>query len=399
MASKEANDSSSSEDEDDPLSGDLALWQKAWLARYRDELIRRMPTVDVVDQLVHRGAIDTGMDAYQRIRACHEELRNERARLLLDYVTSQTQKIFWDFQDALTMQHCRDLALRPGDVQVVEESFSNLELSAAAAPCRRPRRPRPASVEHVIEELKSRYRKRKVPSLDGQVPRKPMSLDQLRVNICLLSVDKLDALCGCGGSAQRQPFGMSGLESKESSVVELEDLFNPDENGEVPCMQVASGIAGSGKTMAFMKKAPFEWAKKRRRRPFWKKITMLFGGSLTNPDWWEAKNLAEVFGLSSFDLTKEEEDEVVRYIRSHATEVLLVADSMDEAELRTDSFLWSVLTGNCEAVEGLKVIICSRPCEKTSWLAKTYLFDRHLEVVGFTEEKIRQFVQTYFGFG
>ena len=296
------------------------------------------------------------------------------------------------------MQHCSDLALRPEGlgVPMVEESFSNLELSAAAAPCRPPR-PRPASVEHVIEELKSRYRKRKVASLDGQVPRKPMSLDQLRVNICLLSIDKLDALCGCGGSAQRQPFGLSSLERKESSVVELEDLFNPDENDEVPCMQVVSGIAGSGKTMAFMKKAPFEWAKKRRRRPFWEKVAILFGGSLTNPDWWEAKNLAEVFGLSSFDLTKEEEDEVVRYIRSHATEVLLIADSMDEAELKTDSFLWRVLTGNCEAVEGLKVIICSRPCEKTSWLAKTYLFDRHLEVVGFTEEKIKHFVQTFFG--
>ena len=395
MASKEAEDSSSSEDDDDPLTGVLALWQKAWLERHRDELIRRVPTIDVVDQLVQRGAIDTGMDAYQRILACHQELRNDRARLLLDYVTSHTQKIFWDFQEALSVQGS-DLALRPEDVQVVEKSFSDLELSAAAAPCRRPRRPRPVSVEHVIEELKSRYRKRKVPSLDGQVPLKPMSLDKLRVNICLLSMDKLDALCGCGGSAQRQPFGMSSLESKESSVVELEDLFNVDEYGEVPCMQVASGIAGSGKTMAFLKKAPFEWAKKRRRRPFWKNITMLFGGSLTNPDWWEAKNLAEVFGLSSFDLSKEEEVEVVRYIRSHAAEVLLVADSMDEAELRTDSFLWSVLTGNCEAVEGLKVIICSRPCEKTSWLAKTYLFDRHLEVVGFTEEKIGQFVQTFF---
>ena len=87
MASKEEDDSSSCGDDDDPLSGDLALWQKAWLARFRDELIRRMPTVDIVDQLVQRGAIDIGMDAYQRIRACHEELRNERARLLLDYVT------------------------------------------------------------------------------------------------------------------------------------------------------------------------------------------------------------------------------------------------------------------------------------------------------------------------
>ena len=45
------------------------------------------------------------------------------------------------------------------------------------------------------------------------------------------------------------------------------------------------------------------------------------------------------------------------------------------------------------------MIICSRPCEKTSWLAKYCPFDRHLEVVGFTEEKIGQFVESYFGPG
>ena len=98
----------------------------------------------------------------------------------------------------------------------------------------------------------------------------------------------------------------------EDSVVELEDLFNENENGEVPRMQVASGIAGSGKTMAFTLKAAYEWAKKGRRRPFWENITMYFEGSLTDPDWWNAENIAEVFGLPHHDLTMQEEKEVVR---------------------------------------------------------------------------------------
>ena len=396
MASKEAAASLTAE-EDHDQSGPIVPWQKAWLAKHRDKLIRRVPTMDVVDQLIPRRAMDIDMDVYQRIRACHEELRNDRARLLLDYVASHTQKIFWDFQETLTLVSCGDLAIRPEDEEEVAESFSAMELSAAAAPCRPPRKPRPASVDHVIEELKSRYRRRKVPSLDGRVPRKAVSLDEIRVNICLLSAEDLNALCGCG--VQRQPFEMSSLEGMEDSVVELEDLFNENENGEIPCMQVASGIAGSGKTMAFTLKATYEWAKKGRRRPFWKNITMYFEGSLTDPDWWNAENIAEVFGLSHHDLTMQEEKEVVRYICSHATEVLLVADSMDEADVKVDSFLWRVLTGNCKAVEGLKVIICSRPCEKTSWLARTYLFDRHLEVVGFTDEKLGQFVETYFSAG
>ena len=394
MASKEAVASLTAEEKDHDQSGPIVPWQKAWLAKHRDKLIRRVPTVDIVDQLIPRRAMDIEMDVYQRIRACNEELRNDRARLLLDYVASHTMKIFWDFQEALTLVGCGDLAIRREDVQEVAESFSASELSAAAAPCR-PKKPRAASVEYVIEELKSRYRQRKVPSLDGQVPRKAVSLDEIRVNICLLSAEKLNALCGCG--SQRQPFEMSSLEGVEDSLVELEDLFNQNENGEVPRMQVASGIAGSGKTMAFTLKASYEWAKKDRRRPFWENITMYFEGSLTDPDWWNAETIAEVFGLPHHDLTMQEEKEVVRYICSHASEILLVADSMDEADVKVNSFLWRVLTGNCKAVEGLKVIICSRPCEKTSWLARTYLFDRHLEVVGFTEEKIGQFVETYFG--
>ena len=381
--------------EEDDVSGPLEPWQKAWLAKHRDNLILRVPTMDVVDQLIQRHAMDTSMDIFQRISACHEALRNDRARLLLEYVASQTQKTFWDFQETLVSESCKDLAVRRGDVQEVVEGFSEVELSAAAEPRRPKTKPPPASVENVTEQLKTRYRKRKVPSLDSQVPRKAVSLDELHVNICLLSVEKLDALCDHGG--QRKPFGMSSLKGKESSVMDLEDLFNEDERGEVPRMQVVSGLAGSGKTMAFTLKATNEWAKKDRRRPFWKNIRLYFEGSLTDPDWWDAKNLSDLFGLSSFDLTKDEKGEVVEYIRSHADQVLLVADAMDEAKLKVDSFLWRVLTGNCKAVEGLKIIICSRPCEKTSWLARTYLFDRHLEVVGFTDEKIGQFVQTYFG--
>ena len=53
--------------------------------------------------------------------------------------------------------------------------------------------------------------------------------------------------------------------------------------------------------------------------------------------------------------------------------------------------------GNYKAVEDLNTIICSRLCKKTSWVARTYLFGRHLEVVGSTEEKIGQLAQVFFG--
>ena len=350
--------------------------------------------MDVIDRLITRHAIDPAMDVYQNIRACHEEKRNERARLLLDYIASQTQKIFWDFQKALTLETCSELAIRQEDAEAVAGRFSAMKrtMDASSGSCAKKTKRRPASVELVIEKLKKRYRKRSMASLDGQTSRR--SLDELRVNICLLSTERLEALCGCG--PQRQPFAMANLKGKESSVVNLEDIFNADESGKVPDMLAATGIAGSGKTTAFTKKAPFEWSKEDYERAFWESISMLFEGTLADKDWWDSKTLAEVFGLASFDLTKEEEDEVVRYIRSHAEEVLLVADAMDEADVKTDCLLWRVLKGECKAVEGLKVIICSRPCERTAWLAKNCPFDRHLEVVGFTEEKIGQFIEAYF---
>ena len=80
----------------------------------------------------------------------------------------------------------------------------------------------------------------------------------------------------------------------------------------------------------------------------------------------------------------------------HCEEILLVADSLDEAAIDKRSLLWRILCGKCEDLPKLHVIICSRPCEKTLWLSKHCLFSRRLEVVGFTEEKIGQFVTAFF---
>ena len=134
-------------EKDNEESWGLAPWQHAWLSRHRNELIRRMPTMDVVDRLIQRGAIDTDMDAYQEIRACHELLINERARLLLKFVALQTVKIFWDFQAALILEGCGDLAVRREDATTMMESFSAAELADSS------RRTNPA---HAYASRKSR---------------------------------------------------------------------------------------------------------------------------------------------------------------------------------------------------------------------------------------------------
>ena len=82
-AAKKVSSACAESEEDDGLSGDLALWQKAWLSRHRDDLVRRVPTMDVVDQLIPRRAIDPDMDVYQNIDACHERKRKRTSSLAL----------------------------------------------------------------------------------------------------------------------------------------------------------------------------------------------------------------------------------------------------------------------------------------------------------------------------
>ena len=230
-------------------------------------------------------------------------------------------------------------------------------------------------------------------SLTDAAGAESVSLDDIQVNICLLSADKLSALCGSPG--QKEPLTISNLKDKESSVIELEDVFQHDMHDRIQ----TSGIAGSGKSTAFMQKAPYEWAKvnpPRGHRPFWPHIALFFRGSLTNKKWWKARKLTEIFGLSRFNLTRKARSEVVRFIKSHSEQVLLVADALDEATVDEDSLLWEILTGKCEDLSRLKLIILSRPCERALWLSKNCLFHRRLEVVGFTDAKIARFVQVFF---
>ena len=389
MAAKEASVPLQGNDEDEKP---LQAWQMAWIRRHTDTLVERMSTMDIVDHLTEAGRMETKMDVYQKIES-QVTIPNERARLLLGFIKKQCSACFWDFQKALAADSASsDLAIARNDEQVVAGSFSSEELTAAFYSGWE--EGRPVSVVTVNKKLKERYRALKMPALDVEAGRKPVSLDEIRVNICLLSADKLDALCGSPG--QSQPFELDSLKDKTSSVVNLEDLFSKRTVSEAADLLMAAGIAGSGKSTAFTLKAAFEWAQVDCEEPFWDLFTLFFTGNLTDSSWWKAKDLVEVFGLGRYGLTEVEKKEVVAYMCDHSEEILLVADSLDEADVDKRSLLWRILCGKCQDLPKLHVIICSRPCEKTLWLSKHCLFSRRLEVVGFTEEKIAQFVAAFF---
>ena len=161
--------------------------------------------------------------------------------------TVRNSACFWDFQKALSADSASsDLAISRKDEQVVAGSFSAEELTSAVYSGWE--EGRPVSVVTVNKKLKERYRALKMPSLDVEAGRKPVSLDEIRVNICLLSADKLDALCGSPG--QGEPFKLDSLKDKTSSVVNLEDLFPKSAVSEAADLLMAAGIAGSGKSTA-----------------------------------------------------------------------------------------------------------------------------------------------------
>ena len=368
----------------------LPNWQLALLKRHETELIARMATKEVVDHLVAKRWMNPAMDVYQTIEL-QTTIPNQRARLLLKFIRSSTDECFWSFQQALAKTGCADLSVTRKDQRAVERSFSPEELTAAYYS--EWREGRPAAVVDVNKQLKEQYRALQMRSVTDTAGAESVSLDDIQVNICLLSADKLSALCGSPG--QKEPLTISTLKDKESSVIELEDVFQHDMHDRIQ----TSGIAGSGKSTAFMQKAPYEWAKvnpPRGHRPFWPHIALFFRGSLTNKKWWKARKLTEIFWLSRFNLTRKARSEVVRFIKSHSEQVLLVADALDEATVDEDSLLWEILTGKCEDLSRLKLIILSRPCERALWLSKNCLFHRRLEVVGFTDAKIARFVQVFF---
>ena len=387
MAEKGASSRESDDDEDDENCSGLLSWLKAWLSDHRRELIRRMATMEVADLLIEQRVMNTDMDAYQEIRACHEEKRNERARLLLDFVASRSPAVFEHFLQAVATT----------GLDEITRSFSAVELATAPSRSTEHDDDLPASVVQLAREQEERFQALEVRSLQCGMEDSAgtMSLDELHVDICLLSADQLDSMCGTPG--QKAPLTMRSIKDKESSVVDLDRVLEKDVLGRRHKRQLITGIAGSGKTTAFTLVAPFKWSKKGRRHAcFWRHIKLFFEGTLNDPNWWKAKDLKEVFRLAQFNLSKKEAEEVIRYIRAHSDQVVLVADSLDEADVDIKSLLWQVLSGKCKELPKLNVIICSRPCKKTAWLSKHCLFHRRLEVVGFTEEKVRQFVGVFF---
>ena len=248
----------------------------------------------------------------------------------------------------------------------------------------------PPVIKKLRRDLKVHYRAKNRASLDRRLRTSPGPHDDpdVRVGICFMDANDLDDLKGCPG--QKHPFVMSNAQEKASQLIELKDVLEEDTD-----RQLILGIAGSGKTTAFTEMAAFEWAKEGSE--FWQRVVLFFQCHMGQSKNWDRESLSELFGLARFGFNDEEEDLVLRYIRSHSEKILLVIDALDLVEEVTiHSLMWQVLSGNCPDLPRMRLLIVSRTCEKAMWIAKHCLLHRRLEVVGFTDEKLDEFVSEYF---
>ena len=250
------------------------------------------------------------------------------------------------------------------------------------------------------EELQKFYLSRdELPVSAGLAKGKTMPMDKILVNICLLSSEEAkkaleDPSFASERDQRRSEYLFSKILQNQPSLLTLEEVFKAKQEGEKdPNKVVASGGAGSGKSTCFTRKAPYEWALEK----LWKQFVLLFCLELRDKSVWKAKTLVELLRLAQLGLSAEEQEVVRLFITNHPDQVAIVCDGLDEGSVDEDSFLWSLLKGNCVGVpSSLRMVVTTRPCKAASDVSQSISY-RGVEVVGFTNEDVASFVHKYLG--
>ena len=290
------------------------LWMLKWLELRRQSLIDGMQYVVpiILDYLVTKGRIDPDRsEVYQEIML-DTTVPLQKARKLLDWLSTQPPDVFWTFQKAISQSSLQTyavhrLVVRDEEIKELMALVTDMSLSdrLGLLSCR--------SVLKAREELQKSYR-----SMDellmstGLAKGKTMTMEQVMVNVCLLSAEEVQkafekpALSSCQDQ-ERSQYVFSKILQNQHSHLSLEEVFRAKNPGEKdPSKVVASGGAGCGKSVCFTRKAPYEWALGR----LWQQFALLFCLEARDKCVWKAKTLTELLKLAELGLNAEEEEEV-----------------------------------------------------------------------------------------
>ena len=146
--------------------------------------------------------------------------------------------------------------------------------------------------------------------------------------------------------------------------------------------------AGVGKTTSFLKKGALEWAEGN----IWKNIDLLFALPLRKPSVHLAKNLAELLDFEGHGFHRQtDREEICDYISKNLNRVCIILDGLDEINLsQCSDFVLEIIQG--ASMDGVRLIVTSRPSIPVLQLAKKHPFNERLEVLGFSQEDVAQYV-------
>ena len=180
--------------------------------------------------------------------------------------------------------------------------------------------------------------------------------------------------------------------ASEVENVSLESFFDeiPDvvrEKGRTYRV-IALSSAGCGKTTLFTKVVPLRWSVKE----LWPGMfDLLVAREFRFKDVRRAKGVSDLMGLKALDMTKEQRQEVEKFVHANPQRVCVVLDGLDETRLsKCSQFMSDVITG--KALKGLRLIITSRPCGDIFQLTESRQHDRKVEFVGFRPNDVKKYI-------
>eukprot|EP00117_Sycon_ciliatum_P042348 scpid72996/ scgid30823/ len=266
----------------------------------------------------------------------------------------------------------------------------------------------PSAVHTFVCRLKDRYGNAKV-NLGRGMSKRPhrMPLDDVFVTLVVVPSENLECLNNEDGSLTEihkcKHVFASAADKAES--VQLADVFEVEatsqEEGDVDRTSngvdvnegesvrvLAAACGGAGKTTIFLLKGPMEWA----RGLIWRKLAIVGAAAFREANVRRAKNIIELFKLESFGISDHADQKAISdFIYENAQHIGLILDGLDETRLgECSDFVQNIIRG--EELKGINLLLTSRHSSEVAKLSSACPFDRRLEVVGFTEENVREYV-------
>ncbi|XP_065189090.1 uncharacterized protein LOC135819755 isoform X2 [Sycon ciliatum] len=153
---------------------------------------------------------------------------------------------------------------------------------------------------------------------------------------------------------------------------------------------IVMASAGCGKSFVFTRVAPIKWA----AGELWPNKKLLVARELRFPDVHKATSLSKLLGLDGIGIEDSNAlQEICDHVSEHPESLVLILDGLDEVNLKDmSSFVYDVLFG--KELQGIHLIVTSRPCADIFQLSVLPHFHQHIELLGFNQDDVERYISS-----